>query len=74
MALRIAENQARAREAGGIEIVLDVMKRYIENELACSCGCDALSLMLCGNGKQQTWEQKTRAIKFPFSNQQGMLK
>ena len=35
MALRIAENQARAREADGIEIVLDVLKTLIENEDAC---------------------------------------
>ena len=58
MALRIAENQARAREAGGIEIVLEVLKRYIENELACSFGCDALFCMIQNSRKQPTWNRK----------------
>ena len=48
------EGQARAREAGGIEIVLEVMKRHATNALICKFGCCDVLFMVMNNGKKQT--------------------
>ena len=40
------EGQARAREAGGIEVVLDAMKRHIDSDEICSNGCETLHCLV----------------------------
>ena len=53
----IAEGQSRAKEAGGIEIILEAMRRYINDVETCFNGCAAIVSMLNGNSKQ-TLEMK----------------
>ena len=45
------DNQNRAREAGAIEIVLDLFKKHINNEYVSVNGCAALFSMIQNNGK-----------------------
>ena len=58
MALRIAENKARAREGGGIEIVLEVLKKHADVDGVCRNGCGALHCLIENNRKQPTWNRK----------------
>ena len=45
------DNQNRAREAGAIEIVLEILKKNVGIEYVSLCGCGTLFCLVENNGK-----------------------